>query len=108
MDEKEKITLKKYIDGLKSPKTAIKASAFLPWILLFLFLGYAVYNLFFPKPTQNQTIIAKPGSTVNVQQKQEEKKRSWWVPTPFVDIYSFVETNDRKGIGAKFGAHWEW
>ncbi len=46
--------------------------------------------------------------TPTAETKQEEKKRQWWIPSPFVDIYAFTESDDRNGIGGRFGAHWEW
>jgi hypothetical protein len=60
--------------------------------------------------TVKQTVIKnvfEEGSNPRLSQG-ETKKKSWWMPSPFVDIYSFVETDDRKGIGARFGAHWEF
>lgn len=76
------------------------------WRLLVILLAvFIIYKAF--RPTQHNQITVGQGGIVNVQQNTE-KKRSWWVPTPFVDIYTFVETDDRKGFGGRFGARWEW
>jgi len=106
------ISGKKFITGVVSPKTGVKALAFLPWLLLFIALGgcvwFTVHTLIKPKPSQNQTFVVQPGATVNVQQKQETVKKKWYVPTPFVESYYGIQTNDEKYYGIRFGARWEF
>ena len=79
------------------------------WRLVFIaIILFTIYRAYFVKTqTQHNTITAQPGSTVNVIQKTNEK-RAWWMPTPFVDMYAFVETNDRSGFGGRAGCRWEF
>ncbi len=84
---------------------------FLPWVktaryalglLAIGFLGLVIYRAFFMPTTKQVThIIAQPGAQVTVDQKSEEKKR--FSVHPFVEGYGFVESDDRKGVGAKGG-----
>lgn len=105
----EEITLQKFFSGILNVKTGVKALAFLPWLLLFLVIGFTIWRAYFkPLPTQHQNIIAQEGSHVTVIQKQEEKKKKWWIPSPFVEVYTFVQTDDRKGFGGRFGGRWEF
>lgn len=73
-------------------------------------IGLGIYTLF-PKPNvQSNTVTAESGSTINIIQKNEQKK-AWWMPSPFVEVYTFVEkdnTDGRNGIGGRFGARWEF
>lgn len=76
------------------------------------FLGLTIWKAYFvPDQQQHQSnvINAQPGATVNIgqSQKQEAKKRAWWLPHLFTEIYAFQET-DRNGIGTRGGARWEW
>jgi hypothetical protein len=60
--------------------------------------------------TAKQTVIHnifEEGSKPNLSQG-ETKKRAWWIPTPFVESYGFVETDDRSGFGMKGGCRWEF
>jgi len=77
-------------------------------LAIILFAVFIIYRAFFMKQqTQNNQIMAQPGSTINVIQKTNEK-RAWWMPTPFVDIYAFVESDDRSGVGGRAGCRWEF
>jgi len=46
------------------------------------------------------------------EQKQEIKKRPWWLPILFIEGYGFTETtgvgNSRSGVGGRGGARLEW
>jgi hypothetical protein len=73
-----------------------------------LFAVFIIYRAFFMKQqTQHNQITVGQGGIVNVQQTTE-KKKAWWMPTPFVEGYGFVETDDRSGFGMKGGARWEF
>jgi len=90
----------------------LKNIRFIAGALIILIIGFTCYRAYFMKTvqqTQNATITAQPGSTVNYTTVQNaEKKRKWWVPTPFVDVYTFVQTNDTQGFGVRFGGRWEF
>lgn len=95
-----------------SPQVWSKALKFgLIWLFIIL-LGFTIWKAYFT-PTQEQhqqnIINAQPGATVNVgqSQKQEAKKRPWWLPHIFTEIYAFAET-DRTGVGTKGGLKWEF
>ena len=62
-----------------------------------------------PTQTTKQVthIIAQPGSQVTVDQKRQEKKSGIEV-SPFVEGYGFVESDERKGVGAKAGVRVEF
>lgn len=63
------------------------------------------WKLFFEKKNL-QNIHIGSGSQVTIKQG-EEKKRAWWIPSPFVELYTYKE-NDRQGAGGKFGGRFEW
>jgi len=79
-------------------------------------LGWAVYRTYIKPPEtqkQNTRIVVQQGGTLNLQQtqKQEVKKRAWWVPSIFGEVYGFKEIDDnegRTGIGGRAGLRWEW
>lgn len=88
-------------------------------VLVVLFVTITIYRAYFMKTqTQKQTanIIALPMSHITYapvqSQKQEVKKRPWWLPFVFGEIYGFSETanigNQRIGIGSRGGLRWEW
>jgi len=96
---------------------------FLITILAILFLVVMIQRAFFRKDqtqTQSSRVVVYPFSfsTVSVvnapqqQQKQEIKKRPWWLPIVFVEGYGFTETtglnSNRTGLGGRAGARLEW
>jgi hypothetical protein len=94
---------------------------FLVTILAIIFVVLTIWRAYFMKTqTQNQkqtaTVIALPGSTVTYapqqSQKQEVKKRPWWLPIFFIEGYGFSETsgigNSRTGIGGRAGGRLEF
>lgn len=104
---------------VKSPFTGlfwVKVVMYMLGMLTLVFVGYGVYKAYFkkPDPTQHQTqeikeIVVEKGATLNLgQQTGDIKKRKWYIPAPFVDVYSFVETNDQKGVGVRFGGRFEF
>ena len=86
-------------------------------VIIFL-IGITIYRAFFKKDqTQSQHLNVWPFSfstvtyTPQQSQKQEVKKRAWWLPTIFVEGYGFTETstnNTRTGIGSKIGGRFEF
>jgi hypothetical protein len=84
-------------------------------LLALIFVAVTIYRAFFMKTqTQKQTnqLLALPFSTVyyapQQSQKQEVKKRPWWLPIPFVEGYAFAESNGRTGIGGRAGGRLEF
>jgi len=113
MAEAEKFDFKKFLSGFVNPVTHAKNLQFLVWFALIILIGFTIWRAFFmhtqaQSQKQTATVIALPGSTVTYapeqSQKQEVKKRPWWLPIPFVEGYGFVESDNRKGVGAKAGA----
>lgn len=66
--EKESISVSKFFTGLIQAKTGLKALAFLPWIILFLVVGYTFWRAYFkkqpPATTQNAEQITNYNYTL--------------------------------------------
>jgi hypothetical protein len=88
-------------------------------IIALVFVGVTIYRAYFTKnQTQTQKMIIYPFSFSTVtfspqqEQKQEVKKRAWWMPIFFVEGYGFAETsginNSRTGLGGRAGGRLEW
>jgi len=88
-------------------------------IIIIIFIIIAIHKIFFEKQTQMQTqklnVWPLSFSTVTYapqqEQKQEIKKRPWWLPIVFVEGYGFTETtgdDSRTGVGGKGGLRFEW
>lgn len=117
-----KFSLKEFIAG------GGKESWFKSWgygwrsivtILAVMFIFVTIYRAYFVKnQTQTQKLNVWPFSFSTItyapqqQQKQEIKKRPWWLPIPFVEVYGFSETsgvgNSRTGMGGRAGAKLEF
>lgn len=117
MAEQEKFSITKFFQGFFSPTTNAKNVQFVVWLALIVLAGFTIWKAFFmPTQTQNQrqtaTVFALPGSIVTYtpkqEQKQEVKKRSWWLPIPFVEGYGFAESDGRTGAGVRGGGRWEF
>jgi hypothetical protein len=114
MADQEPITARKFFGGAVQPKTGIKALAFLPWLLLFVFIGWCIY-IAVVKPwinpvktqTQSTQIEVKPGGTLNLtqQQKQEAPKKRWIV---FVEPYLSQGSKQKMETGIRVGVRREW
>jgi hypothetical protein len=102
MAETEPITAGKFITGVVQPKTGLKALAFLPWLILFVLIGYCVYRTFNPKSTQ-QIHVDQGGSVIIKNEAQNKRKY-----TIFTEPYVGVETKDRAYIGIRIGGRWEF
>lgn len=103
---------KKFLASFFQVVPWVKNLRFILGAVIVAFIGFTVYRAYFVKQvqqTQNAHITAQPGSTVNYTTVQNaEKKRKWWVPAPFVDVYTFVQTDDTQGFGVRFGGRWEF
>lgn len=101
--DNEPITAKKFITGIVQPKTGLKALAFLPWLLLFLFIGFGVYKAYFKKPLPNQNITVGQGGQVTI--RNEAAKRHLIL---FAEPYIGVDTKQKASIGTRVGCRWEF
>jgi len=88
-------------------------------LLAILFVATTLWRAYFTKnQTQSQKMVVYPFSFSTItfspqqEQKQEIKKRPWWLPILFVEGYGFTETtgvgNSRTGVGGRGGARLEW
>lgn len=110
MPETEKFSLLKFAGSFFQFLPWVKTLRYAVGIALIGFIGLTIYRAFFmPTQTTKQVthIIAQPGSQVTVDQKKEEKKPGIEV-SPFVEGYGFVESDERKGVGAKAGVRVEF
>jgi hypothetical protein len=105
MPETEKFSLLKFAGSFFQFLPWVKTLRYAAGIALLGFVGLTIYRAFF-MPTQATKqvthIIAQPGAQVTVDQKKEEKK-SGIEAHPFVEGYGFIESDNRRGIGAKAG-----
>jgi len=106
----EAFSVKKFFDfGLLTWLKAFKFGLILAGVA---FIGITIWRAYFmPTNTQSQetAIRVERGGTLNLtqSQKQEIKKKKWWVPSIFGEVYGFTETDGRMGLGAKGGLRWE-
>jgi len=107
----EPVDVKKLVDV--SPTTLVKTSSstfkglmVILGVVAILFCVYFTVSRLFKKPIPNQAISVQSGGQVVIH--NEPKKKSWWIPAPFVEVYTFVQTNDEQGLGGRFGGRWEF
>ena len=110
MPENEKFSLLKFAGSFFQFLPWVKTLRYAAGIALIGFVGLTIYRAFF-MPTQITKqvahIIAQPGAQVTIDQEKEEKKSGIEV-SPFVEGYGFVESDERKGAGAKAGVRVEF
>lgn len=105
MSESEKFSLFKFAGSFFQFLSWVKTLRYAAGIALIGFVGLTICRAFFmPTQTTKQVthIIAQSGAQVTVDQKKEEKKPGIEV-SPFIEGYGFVESDERKGVGAKAG-----
>lgn len=104
---------------VKSPFTGlfwVKVMMNMLGMAALVFIGYGVYKAYFkkPEPTQQQTqqikeIVVEKGATLNLgQQTTGEKKKKWWIPSPFVETFQSVQTDNKKALGVRWGGRWDF
>lgn len=113
MPDGEKFSISKFFGSFFEVVPWMKNIRFIVGLVLVLFVGYTVYRAYIMprnKQTQNTQIHVAPGGTLNLNQSQkiEEKKRAWWMPTPFAEGYGFYESDGRNGVGVRAGARFEF
>lgn len=69
-----------------------------------LFIGYAVYKAYVKKPDSSQSIVAKKGSVVTVNQINDRKKTL----IPFVEGYIDQPSDGNFRTGIRAGIRFEW
>jgi hypothetical protein len=110
----EKFSLDKFLDFSPVAWYTVFGLALKVLIFCLIVLGVVwVKNLLFPAAPQNvnqPNISVAEGGNLSYTVHQGKKERSWWVPTPFVEIYGFGEKakDERLGVGAKGGLRWEF
>ncbi len=110
MAEEEKFSLVKFISSFGQFLPWVKTARYVLGFLGIAFIGLTIYRAYFiPTNTTKQIthIIAQPGSNVTVEQRKEEKKSLFSVH-PFLEGYSFAESDGRNGFGAKAGIRMEF
>ena len=118
MAEGEKFDIKKFFGSFFQLVPWLKDARTVLGVILVIMVASFVWRFFSVKPqTQSQTLKVYPFSFSTVtyapqqSQKQEIKKRPWWLPILFVEGYGFTETsglNSRTGVGGKAGGRLEW
>jgi len=120
----EPFDIKKWASGFINPVTWSKSIVYFGMVLLILFVGLTIYRAFFMKTGSNihrPWMIALPGSTVTAdmssEQKVEQKKRSWWMPIPYIEVFGEITskydednkfTKPRPGFGVETGVRWDF
>jgi hypothetical protein len=83
-------------------------------IVLVIFGVLWIKNILFPAPSSNVNqpeIHVATGGTLNYAVTQQaEKKRAWWIPGPFVELFGQMDSDSGKDVtvGTRFGARWEF
>jgi hypothetical protein len=118
MAEGEKFDIKKFFSSFFQLVPWLKNARMILGLIAVIFAASLIWRVFSGKPqSQSQRMIIYPFSFSTVtfspqqSQKQEVKKRPWWLPILFVEGYGFTETsglNSRTGIGGKAGGRLEW
>jgi len=108
----ERFSILKFFDFTPLAFAKVVGLALKAALIILIILGVVwVKNLIFPPAPANvnqPNIKVESGGTLHYENiQQSEKKRPWWMPRPFAEIYGFVE-DDRQGAGARGGVKWEW
>lgn len=99
----EPLSFGKFFSGLVSVKTGVKALAFLPWLLVFIFIGYLIWHTFLKKPQPTQDINVESGGTVEIH-NEAPKKSIYWFVEPWIG-----KANENKwNSGIRTGMRYEF
>lgn len=110
MAETEKFSLIKFVGSFFQFLPWVKTLRYAAGFALIGFVGLTIYRAFFmpTESTRQEThIIAQSGAQITVDQKRETKKPGIEI-SPFLEGYGFVESDQRKGAGAKAGLRVEF
>jgi len=117
MADNEAFSFKKFFASFFQAVPWMKNIRFILGLVIILVLGYTIYRAYIMprnKQVQNTQIHVDSGGTLNLtnSQKIEEKKRPWWLPHLFGEVYGFKEFEaaggSRTGVGGRAGGRWEW
>lgn len=126
MAEGEKFDIGKFISSFFQAVPWMKNLRYILGLVIVIIVGITIWRAWFMSrnpqtntDTYKMPVIALPGShitytpTINdmTSQKQEEKKRAWWMPGAFVEIYGLAERGSdwqRTGVGTKGGLRWDF
>lgn len=111
----ERFSIDKFLDFTPAAWFKVFGLGLKIFVLAMVILGVVwLKNFFFPTAPKNvnqPNISVAEGGNLTYTVHQGKKERSWWVPTPFVEVYGFGETDskdDRMGAGARGGLRWEF
>lgn len=118
MAEGEKLDIKKFFASFFKLLPWVKDARTVLGVVAIIFAASLIWRVFSGKPqTQSQMCKVYPFSFSQVtfapqqSQKQEVKKRPWWLPILFVEGYGFTETAagySRTGLGGRAGGRLEF
>lgn len=112
--ENEKFSLAKFLDF--SPVGWFKVAGLglkvLVIVLLVFGVKFGIDKIFPPAPAnvnKPEIHVASGGTANYTVVQQAEKKRPWWIPTPFVEIFGEMKTDeDHAALGGRTGARWDF
>lgn len=100
----DKVDIKEFGKGFATPSSYWKSLSIGLKLGMLLIIGYAIYNLIFPKPSQRQDIVVQSGGTATIIQKQENKRRM----IPFMEAFIGQSRNERINTGVRCGLRLEF
>jgi len=109
----EKFSIEKFLDFSPSAWYTVFGLALKVVVFVLLIFGALwVKNLLFPPAPANVTNpafnVSEGGNvTYNVVQ-QSNKKRAWYIPSPFVEIYGQKESKRDFDTGIRVGGRWDF
>ena len=110
----ERFSIKKLLDFSPIGFYKVIGLSIKAGVIILIILGVVwVKNLLFPPAPSNVNqpeIHVATGGTLHYQvTQQSEKKRAWWIPSPFVELFGQTDTSDKDiKVGTRFGGRWEW
>lgn len=109
----ESFSLEKFLDFSPTAWYKVFGLALKVFVFCLLILGVVwIKNFLFPTAPQNVNqphITVADGGAVSYTVHQGKKERSWWIPTPFVEIFGELKTDeDNPALGARTGCRWEF
>ena len=114
MGTNEKFSIAKFFDfgGIAWATTAGLAIKVIVIVLIVLG-GVMAKNFFFPAPPANvnapEITVADGGSASYTVNQYAKEERNWWMPSPFVEVFTQAETNEEElAFGVRAGARWEF
>jgi exosortase/archaeosortase len=112
----EKVDIKSWFSSFFQVVPWLKNIRFIAGTVIIAFIGLTIYRAYFVKTTQqtqHADITVQSGGHITYAPVQKtEKEKKWYIPSPFVEIYVFSESDteyrSRNGAGIRAGARWEF